>query len=156
MKRQRFFRREDLGCKLQNPKHQESSPAEHLCEVKPCSCTVTELLQSNAEPGPPWRVFRSNQRNPHPTHRNLKTDATSGCERLFGNLLCVLSQCYNTSTTASAGSQLEPFWGAGGGERRACSWPCLYFKEAGANEDCLSCAGFSPECHGGRWQPAAL
>lgn len=57
---------------------------------------------------------------------------------------------------AWAGSQLEPFWELGEGRGGPAPSPSLYLKEAGANEGCLSCAAFSPECHGGRWQPAAL
>lgn len=94
-----------------------------------------------------------NQRNPCPSHRNLKTEATPGCRIPFQKPAFVFLASVATSliTAAGPGSQLEPFWAPGGREEEGLAPRTRpYFREA-ADEggSSLSCAVFSPECRVG-------
>lgn len=93
---------------------------------------------------------------PPPHLQEPEDRCTFGLQMPFGNLLCVLSQCCHTSLGRMGWFPAGALLGAGEGRGGPAPGPSLYFKEAGANEGCLSCAAFSLECHGGRWQPAAL
>lgn len=106
MKRQRFFRREDLGCKLQSPKRQESNTAGHLCAVKSCSCIVTKLLQSKAEPGPPVKKCSCrNQSSPTPPPQEPEDPCGLQLPQyLFGNAcFCFLNRRYSRSSQQQLG-----------------------------------------------------
>ena len=106
----RFFRREGLGCKLPSPQ-QRARPA--------------ELLYSNRATARPSRTWPpaeessgQNQRNPTPTHRNPKTDATFGCTVPSQKpaFLSVAGVVTNLSRGTGLGSQAELISGWGGEE----------------------------------------
>lgn len=98
-----------------------------------------------------------NQRNPHPTHRNLKMDVASGCRIPFQKpaFVFLASVITNLYSSIWAGFQLQPYGGLGREKEGLAPGMCLYFKGAGADGRglSLSCATFSSECHIGCWQP---
>lgn len=127
-------------------------PTEHVCEVQSRSCTVTELLPSQARLAPSRGEFWSKPKEPHPHPTGTRRQMPFRLHNTFSEAcFSFLSRCCNKPLQEHwAGFPGGACLGMGQGGRPR-SLQMLYFLESRAHAEglSLSCAMFSPVCPAG-------